>query len=68
MMHRVNRQLYHCKINNSYCLQYRGRVTREAERSKPDQGEEADGDDIEDEPVTKKGAKQKRIYGEGVMW
>ena len=68
MMHRVNRQLYRYKINNSYRFQYRGRVTREAERSKPDQGEEADGDDIEHEPVTKKGAKQKRIYGEGVMW
>ena len=66
-MHRVNRQLYIFKINYSYCLQYRGRVTREAEKSKSDKGEEVDGDDIEDEPVTKKGAKQKRIYGEGVM-
>ena len=68
-MHRVNRQLFRYKIEkNSYRLQYRGRVTREAEKSKSDKGEEVDGDDIEDEPVTKKGAKQKRIYGEGVMW
>jgi hypothetical protein len=56
-------------IKNKSCIltQYRGQIRCEAEKAKPAHVEEPGEDDTEEEPVAKKGAKHKRIYGRKVV-